>query len=904
MRDKRVLIGLTLAVCLWAGDTVWAQQAKPWGFAAKAWMTAMSAYKGGHTKQAEALLDDYVRKFGSTEKTPLGYMFLANCRARLGKPEAEDEAIAEVRRRYKGSVWWFAAEAHALRRLKAKGKVNEFLDYLEKFITEAKELPMDFSSDVRAGEGNSTGYSGGSGPWFHYQAPVGMEWLRDIYGGSKGIVPELEAMADTPARRQRVYKILDPIFRRGLEGRLPIGWQYAHLRQLVNLGRIEEAEKLYARYLKDYPPTDGDPRGIMLRVLWGQFWQGRKDDKRADAIYADLIKNYMGFATLSTVLRPRFALLVQENRHREFVPLARAYLKHYPHGYDRKHILDLWVGILWKPALSGDAEALSHIIEMLDSYYGPKSIHRRETLIRFYLEMKKPEEAVKLARPFLNDDEWSRETYLQLRRYAGKETAFAALVDEADKKYGIFAPDPDPNSEPALKLKELKARMKDNQVRHMEEIGDTLFGKHRKTAEAVEGVRLLVEYYFQKVIPGPRDAWMARMIEAYPRHPDTQRVLVRQVEALYAGKFFEKLGSPLDLIQKRFPERARSDRPLAFQQTWGSLRLRAYDAVDDKEGREKMTREDFTRLAKAAEGGNLYAMRAYANHQFRQAGKPDPEARGDYWMKYARKFAGTRAELFCLREAWQAYVNTHQPDVPQDKKVYVLDEALDAIEELQTQKIDPEVAWNTQFADVNLLLAHRKVREALYRLKERIQDGKKIRDVSARLNFGALAGRLAEQPRVREVGLQLVDKKLRKVCFTQADMDWIDNFEIWILYHEPSQERRPAAHRKAMPFFLAKMDKTPIPLRAWGWYQHAMRCASSLGLKASKSVADRYLQRISHCQSLVPGILAGLGHRAMSPPTQDPKVLKEMRERLERRYAASAARGSLENAVEKKRKGN
>lgn len=361
------------------------------------------------------------------------------------------------------------------------------------------------------------------------------------------------------------------------------------------------------------------------------------------------------------------------------------------------------------------------------------------------------------------------------------------------------------------------------------------------------------------------------------------------------------MGTPLDLIKKRFPAKAklRSPNYLAFNRSWSALRLIAYNAADDAEGREKMTDEGLQRLAKAASRGELGAMRAYAKYQFRQKEglRPDPQARGDHWMKQARKFAGSRAELFCLREAWQAYVNTPYPPELSDQKVVILDDALDAIEDLQTQEIDPEVAWNTQFADVNLLLAHRKVREALYRLKEAISDGKKIRDVHTRLSFGALAAGLAQTGSVREIGMQLVDKKLRAVCFTEADKNWINNFEIWVAYHQ----RTPESHRKALPFFRKKMAETRIPLRAWGWYGKAMHCASTLGLKASKSVAEQYLQRISRCQGLVPGILAGLGSRAMHPATRSEKVLKEMQSRLERRYGASQARGRLETAVKNRK---
>jgi len=852
MKTARSLLVSVLLVCLLSSGPAGAA-AKRWKMAARLWRSVKSTMGSGHWRQAEGLLQEFISKFGSHENVPAAYLYLAKAKRTLNDPNGEAETLDATIRRFGGSPVWYAAYARLLERRRLKNDRDGFLDTFEKMLSRLKFMPLDFSLRAKAGE-NATWFTGPGG--VGWRAPE-FSWVRGV-GASIGIQRDLLWVADTPERMERVFKLIGPSIARYPPDQLPIGWQFGYVLLLEKAGKGEQAEKLFQTYAKAW---GDDPRGMVLWALRARHLQAAKDYKGAEAIFQHLVKNYMGYTSLSAMLRPWFAYLYQQQRYHDFVPLAKKYLEVYPWGRDRKTVLQYWLSMLRTPAVKGDLEALADTHSVLDKYYGPKSLFKRTWLIDLNIAMNNPAQAVELARPYLNDDEWSRQTYALLKAYAARCKPFQALVDEADKKYRIFAPDPDPNSEPVKLLAELKDRIKDNQVRHMEEIGERIFSKHRDTHEAVEALKLLADYYFKKVIAKPRDAWTRRMIQAYPRHPDTQKVLATHVQSMRASRLYHQMGDALDLFKRRFP----TARP-PF--SWYGYRMEAYSAIKNVRGPAALVLKARKALAARAHTGNFAAIQALARFEIpklaaEEGMDPNSAQIGGYWMKLAKKHQGTRTELHCLWAAYNAYF-TYPWAHRSRGKVVLEDEALDALARLQTQTMDPEVRWNLRFADVGVFLAQWKVEEALRRLKRKFKNGEKVRDVRLRFNFAHMGQAIARDKKVLADGLEYAGE-LRKICFTQADQNAIAVMEAEAWYYA-------GAKAKTMKFYLDRALKDPWPIHGYSSFQRAYSCAVQISPAAAKRVTDRYLNRISRCQATVP--------------------------RMGNRYPSSASRGRLEAAYD------
>jgi hypothetical protein len=863
LRTYLAVIALSLGL---AGAAAAADRPPVWEQAARAHKSAMSAYGSQQWQQARGLFEQFIRKFNSHERVPEAHLYLARCLGRLEDPNGALEALETVIRRYTKSAVWFVATARKLGMLKSRKAHDEFLAALEKMVRYTTRLPLDFARNIRLHHGAH---------WYtrhdrQDRRPRQLPWLRPILP-RRDIEADILDVADTPERAKRALKILDRTFREHEED-LPANWQLAHY-LLLSRAQAPQAEPQIATYRQQW---QDDPRGMALWFLWAVHCQEAGDDKAADAAYAHLLDNYLGYATLSVLLDERVAHLADQGRHEAFVALARQYLKTYPEGRLRKHILRRWLDMLRPAALGGDAGALDEILHVLDTHYGRHSNARRSWLIDFYIERKEDAKAVQLARAHLDPNRWSANAFHSLERYAQhKCESFAVLVAAARRAYGIHEP---AGGKAADLLEQLKKRLKDDQVRHMEEIGEKLFTAHRETAEAVEAVRLLGEYYFKKVLPEPRDRWMDRMIDAYPRHPQTQAVLALRVRGLRAGRRYQQVGEALDLLHERFPT-----AHLPFN--WFHYRLSAYRAVKDERGRVALIRK---RYGPQAERGNTYALRRIAELELDWRDEQTTTAQvGGFWMDWAKKLKGTRAELFCLHEAVNAYYATPKRH-PGLGKEPLPDKALEVIKVLQTQPLDPEVRWNMAFADINILADLGRGGEALSRLKERIGERQRIRDLHQRLNLGRLAEAFGTDAEVAREGLSYF-QQLGRLCFTSGDRQALASAEARLYYEA-------GAYAQARDKYMGLVTSSPWPVRAYGSYRAAFRAARRISPHAARAVADRYVSLIARCQDVLPDVLYELGREMMGSRP----ALAAVRRMLADRYPASSPRGKLEQEIRRR----
>ncbi len=835
----------------------------PWTQAQTLYGTAMSAYRGKRYEQALELFEQFLSRHGTHESIPEAHFQLAHCLSEQKKPGG-GELIEAVLKKFEGSKWWFRAW-----RSKLGGAVNreawdEYLDLLESFERQVKHLPLDY---VTYWDRHVCPALWLDVEYDNRRLPDELKWLRTAYI-DPGWERELLVVANTPQRAERILKVLKNTLK-AREGELPANWQFVHYLLLQQAGKGALAEETLTRYVEEWGT---DPRGLGLWLQLAEYRLERKETQAAEAAYAEILKRYEGNASLSVLVEPWLEYLKEKNLYAAFVNFTEWYLRVYPLGRLRGKAVAYWLAMVRPPALAGDLEARNTMVQLLDRFHGPQSDAKRRWMIDFHIEAQEPAEAVALARVYLDDSRWSRGTLGMLENYAKKCPPFGQLVAEAKGKYGIY--EPAPEGEAAALLQRLQTRMKDEQVRHMEEIADEMFETYRETHETLLAVQTLADFYFKKVMPEPRDKWMARMFEAYPRHPLTEDALAKQIHAMNASSQYEGMGQAMDLFQARFPTGAvpRLD--------WFNARLHCYRATGDAAGVTRMLQEREARWERAAKGGSVEAMQELLRTDPNRVGQ-DANAQlvGDFWMKYADMHKGTRVELYCLDRAVHGYYHGALNRKGQFPRV---DAALQVVERLRSQTVDPEIAWNTEFDDVNILSREGRVQEALQRIAERIKDRQKIRDLSLRLDFGALAETIEKAPKEARSVLAVWDR-LRRICVGTRDQRNLTGAEarVFMLVKD---------FRAAESRYLKLMEDIPYPLAAYGTFLGAYNAAKGLGAPRAKALADSYLSRIRHCQEVVPGLLLMVGRDLAG----NRDIAIDIRRRFASDYPDSTARGQYE----------
>ncbi len=913
----RALLLILVAAVLLAAPALWADDDAQWLQAQRVYDSAYSQYSQRNYEQAAGLFEEFVKKHPTHEAVPQAYLYLSHCYASLSRPVEAEKALDDVIRLFDGAPQWFVAYGSKLRRLhaarvaaetdlaaqtalldKAKAdaakrkpdappqsptpeEIQAKIDALQKQIPElrdayislandfarkAKILPFDVSYNVQLQPGWSW-YKVHDGDRRRYPYNVG--WLQIFFRGADWEGDLVDA-ADTPERAQQALRAIDGTIRK-MTGELPPSWQWAHVALIRKSGR-GSAEK----QLKDYAAEWGDdPRGMVLWVLWGESLQSSGDDQAADAAFAHVAKAYMGHATLSAALAPRFAYLATQQRYDDFAALARQFLATYPGSREKGRVLNEWLRMLRVPAAQGDQEAFVNAKKLLEEHWGAENPYTVRWLLDLYVQMGKGPEAAEVARYYLDEKHWTSEVYDTFaRNYVPRCEALKPVFAEMLQKYGIPAANPDG---PAAKvLADLKQKIKEDQVRWIEELGDTLYTEHRATAEAIEAATLLVDYYFRKVLPAPRDKWVLRMVEAWPIHPDTHRVMVRQAEALYGQKRFPDLARVLDLMDARFPQ----GKPW----WWFHRRFESYEAAKDYDGRLALLKRWH---GESAAEGDVWALAEIARREIDSRAKDLTTAEvGQFWMDKAEQYKNTRSGLYALHEAVTAYFTLprHHPHLGRQ---VLPDEALSAVKQLQDQTLDPEVAWNAEFRDIEILADQNQPRRAMELLAKRVGAQKKIRDLTLRLDLGTVARGCENDTDLARQALELA-KVLEKATYTTRDRAAIERFKGHVMWKNGAPEQGEKCYWEAVKLYA-------IPAMAYGDFRGAMECARVAdhgGATKMYAAAEKYIRTINKCQDLIPRILLEVGRQAVV--TNSPLAAR-IRSRLASEYPDSSSRGLLED---------
>lgn len=721
----------------------------PYEEAKKQYETAYSQFASKRYDQAAPLLEAFVKRCATSEKVPQAYLQLAICKRQLKDAAGAEAAADEIIKRFYGSHLWLCAQRVKLDASKAKP--DDYVNVLEAMLRRTAEAPRSLPDnggvEYAAQYGQYYNSNGRAYPAEHTAGMMRQVWSTNNYAC------EVARIANTPELAQRVLKAFAKSFNTR-KNELPVEWQFLQVVMTEKAGQGDAAAKLWDEYLKEW---GDDPRGVGLLVLRANYGQSEKDDKTADVCWEAILQKYSAFGSLDAEFYSRLNYLYQKDRFEDFCKLIGPYLKIEQNMYQFNAAAG-WLNALGRKK----PERLALLEQTLAQYPAKGHPGRERELLKWKLELlvakKDFSEAAKLAKELASEKLWCDDTHNILKSHADKDPSLKAVLDEAKKKYGIGEVKAD--SDAGKKLAELKTRLKEDQVTHAEEVGEEMFGKYKSDEATVEALAALSDYYYAKVQPEPRDKWMDRMIKAYPTHPRTQAVLGKQITAEISAKRYDRLAAAVETAFRNFP-------PTSGSPEWYGSRYGCYAASKDLKGGLDFAQSHWKAQAAA---GDMIAIGAIAS-----AGTNlydiDNKAIGELWLALGKALPDSHIGLQCLKNAYhKMYWEPYYPW--QDGKRTHMAEVKPAIDALRAQKVDPELAWQLEFVDVNYLAVKGDAKPVLDALSGRIKDGQKIRDLSLRLDLWAVGAALGKAKMTKEIND--LSSLLKKITFTERDEIAID----------------------------------------------------------------------------------------------------------------------------------
>lgn len=838
--------------------------------AAKLWESAMSPWRSGDYKACAALLEKFIAAFPTNENIPDAYMKLGYCRLTLKDPEKYLAAVNDIIDRFQGSPSWYAAYANKLAYLKDKKDNDGYLKTLEAFIGKLEEAPLDL-------------YDHPVNYWTYYmnrEAYFAPGWVRDVV-----------AMADTPERAAKALRLLNATLQE-YSADLPPEWQFAHVSLLRTAGKNEDAEKFWRKYTE---ARAGDPRGSALWLMEANAAIARKDNAATDAIYARLFKTWGGSGGLEEAMYSRLVQLSSQDRYDEFMQLARLFGKYYGPADQRGYtdaVMNLVATIAVRPLSAPrpkpittpttattqprpEEARIAPALVLLDELAGKHPLNIQANLRRkfqIYLAAEMVPQAAELAAEFVGPKQWCAENFDLVGQYVNTDPAFAKIITEARERWKV--PLPNPTSKAFPMLNQLRLRLKEDQLRHAEEIVEEMFTQFRDDPSTIDAINLFAEYCFAKVLVEPRDKWLARMVENYATHPVAQAVLSRQIAAQLADQQYDALAKSVEMAMTRFPGAGAVT-------TWQSYRLRCYEAVQDAGGKYLYAKSVY---GPRADAGEIGAMQELGRYELEKYTGTDFVPRGTYWLEQADTHPGTRAELWCLSQAitWLYILPVRHYGTPGD-----WEHAYPVRARLAKQTLDPELAWQHTMMDVTMLAEQDKPADALKALDGYLKDKTTVLDLNVRVKLASL-GRSLGKANMGNEGVALV-KRLEKLCLTQLDQRAILQMQAAMYY----AAKRPA---DAAGFYLTLVEKSRAPMEEYGSFLVGIQYLAEAASPRYPQEIERYLKRIERVQEVVPGLLYRLG--AYYAGAKNPAAM-QVWNRLNTRYPASAARDQLEAVLKK-----
>jgi len=812
--------------------------------AAALYETAMSQFKAGRFDQARPLLEEYVRVHPTTEQIPKAYLQLAYCCRHLKDTDGWSKALDQVIQRFYSSGTWFLASGEKLAEARITKNREAFLRELQKMLLRSREVPLDLRPI----------------PDHYHTHGRSRQDLGEARGKGKAWPDDLLWAADTKPRAQLVLRLLQPTLRRVGVGLEP-DWQIVHVLLLQRTEQAELADKTFEEYVTSW---HGHPKGIALLEGYAEYLKGSGDEETAEPVLARIEEEFPDVQPApAQKLLAEMQAAAETGDYGDFADLARRSLRDYGFVYQKSIVSTAMT--LAKAAAERDASVVADAVKLLDEAYPDKyKAWRRakaEQKVDLYLALGRAQPAVGAAEFFLGDDEWSPATLRRFEGWAKKHPPFEPLLAKAKEKYGI--PNANPDSPAAELLEQLKTRLADDQVRHAEEIGEQLFTKHTKTAEAIEAVKRLVEYYFKQVAPEPRDRWVSRMVETYPRHPLTHSVLRTQATAAKAAQRGDVESQTWRLLSDRFPAAVSDD-----------TRLQYLKGLTDEQ-RKSLYEQQYGPAGARGDGRSLGILAVRAEGVDGSSRK----AKGDYWMEQAKRFAGTQVELECLQQARGQYWPGRGP-------VHV-EGAQAVIQAMQKVQWHPRLQWQIEFDEVDLHSRTSDGQAALDAMNAMLKDDRKYRDLSDRVKFEQLGKALGKAKLVEEA--DALAERLNRVCLGVKDPR-----EIKLM--RAAARDAAGQNPEAGKLMLEVVREHPWPSLM---HERFMQAAGLLrGSPEYPRAAEEYIRAIHNAQDLLPGVwfsLADFYMRHKHP------AFRDAARTITSRYPASRARGRLDDLITKLR---
>ena len=843
--------------------------------AGKLYDTAMSQMRANQLQQAGQLLEQFVKLHPTHEYVPVAYLQVAYCRQAAKDAAGMAAPLEEVIRRFPGTLAWQIAYAVKLGQACKAGQRDKYLQTVEEMLKQCPQAPMTLTPALVS---EPAGYY----KWAYQPDSFEQSAFRmgSIGVGSNGWIMDVARMADTPERADRALKALAPTLRARAKD-LPLDWQMAQVFLLRRAGKAEEADKALDDWVQEW---GDDARGINLLLLQAAWVAGEKDPAALDAVWDRLIEKYDGRGSLEGPLYNRVMQLGSAGRYEQFTALARKYVKTYGMGRWQGPILAEWVRLAQPGGpKKDDLTRVQEAMESVNGATGVDSLARRQFILNLQVELNRRlglmDQAAECARALMTAH-WSAEVYGQLKSWSANAPAIEAVLAEAEAKRAI--PAADPNDPAAGRLKELKGRLKEDQARHAEEIGELLFSERPNDAATIEAVRDLAVYYHGKVVRDMRDKWTERMLKTYPYHPLTQGVLQAKIAAASAEKRSPDLAEVIDVLMERFPG--------ARDQGWYVLRLGTFDAANDPAGKLEFVRMIYGKLAEAGDISAIDEIGRYEepNRTPNRIDKPDFKGGGDYWMAWAGKFPNTRTAVHCQVRAFGSYyLETAPPGGFWQNRGFrpLWPQAMEVTAALRSQQVDPEVRWRMEFAEVNLLAQQGQGAKALKALDACLDPKARYRDLSLRLDMRALGQSLVADGAAGQAGAVL--NKLTKLCQTKQDRDAVEVLQA-------SSYAAAKQYANAARCHLRIVDRSPWPALEVPSFNEACGLLEQAAAPDYPGIVQAYLAKIPAAQDLAPDILLRLG--AYQVRTKNPAVM-QVRQVLAGKYPASSAVDKLDTAI-------
>lgn len=909
-----------------------ASQPTPAQKAATLYETAMSQYRAGQRANAFNMLKQFVQMYPTNERVPEVYMLMAGDYRKAKKNDLCQENLDPVAQKFFPSEHWWKAQAMRMDLALERKDADGYLAVLEEVVAMAGMIPLSWwRCEAGANPDVFVHRYDGYRPWQAYLGQM---------GSGRGWLATLVRTCDTPQRAQRALTLLAPTLKI-YEKQLSADWQYNLVVLMRKAGRKDEADAKLQEFIEQWGEQ---PPGMRLWLFQLEDAIAAKDAAAIEKIDQALVDRYGGSATLAGRIWTRLADLAKAGQYDAFVTLAGYYLKIYcpnpkwntgvfglyvglaqPAGADKKDYariqaaLDLLAAApaegdpgykLWLlqqriallQRIPGKGEEVYSLAAGFTSDY-PCPYWQRELLawkIGVCNSVGKIDEGVKLAEDLISEKYWCGEIFARLVAYARQHPSYAALVTKAREKYGV--PEEQPTSLEAQKLKSLREHLRQAEVRHAEEIAQDLMTSQPKHSATIEVARTMVEYYRAKVLRKQRDEWVERMVKDFPYHPATESVMRSQIKTLAAEQEKDKSKSLQDLVRERFPGSfmVPADYEAAYE---ASL-----SAAATPEARVDLARQ---RYGARADAGDIDAMEEIAQYYYRAVlteTKDEPEAKrkkgevqtysldtqklGEFWMGYAQKLAGTRAETFCLCRAYKAYVGDNSGDgqsysVPEQivARPWRGEGALAAIKALQAQALDLEVRWKVGLVDVNILARMGKGKEAADTLRKKLKPGKH-KYLAARLYVPSLGAELIKAGAGED--LKAVIDRLQSACCMDFDIEALALLKAGA---EEEAKNYPAAAK----CYLDVLHNSRFPLTEYWWLQQGLAELAKAKSPQYAVELEQFLKRIGNAQDLVPDMLYKLGTSYAS--AKNTAGASRMRDRLKKEYPDSTAHDKMEQLL-------